>query len=108
MRSWPALLLAPLLALTDQSVAYALVTWSCKRLSLLLPHGVHLAFLLATVALTVLAWTEWRAMARAVQEDARVARPVFVAMVGTLAGAYSCLVILALWIPQWMLSPCVA
>jgi hypothetical protein len=106
MRSWPALLIAPLLALSDQSMAYALVTWSCKEQSLLFPHAVHVAFLAVGVVLTALAWSELRAVSGHVQEDAGGARREFVALVATLAGAYSCLVIVALWIPQWLLSPC--
>ena len=31
MRSWPALLIAPVIALTDLSVLYAMVTPSCAR-----------------------------------------------------------------------------
>jgi len=40
--------------------------------------------------------------------DAGEARPHFVARVASLIGLLSCLVIVGIWIPQWLLSPCVA
>jgi lysylphosphatidylglycerol synthetase-like protein (DUF2156 family) len=106
MRSWPALLLAPVLALADQSVAYALAPLACARQGVLLPHAVHFAFLAATVALTLLAWSASRATRDYRPDDAQSATRPFLALTATLTGALCTLVIVALWIPQWVLSPC--
>jgi len=56
MRTWPGIVLAPLLALADQSVAYALVEWGCHAQQFASLHIVHLVFLLATLATLVPAW----------------------------------------------------
>ena len=108
MRVWPGLLLAPLLALADQSVAYVLAGWSCAHGHAAVPHGVHALFLVATLAATALAWTA----ARTAFEATRVEGPFSVhrrdamALCSLAVGAYSAAVVVALWIPQWMLSPC--
>jgi hypothetical protein len=114
LRSWPALLVAPLLALGMQSIAYALVTPSCAHAggSALL-HLVSAAALVLSVVLTAVAATGWR---RARDEKARavpaVAEPVeggrdlFLGRVATLTGAFSALTIAAMWIPVWLLPPC--
>lgn len=39
--------------------------------------------------------------------DAAARRPLFVARVATGIGALSLLVLVALWMPQWWLSPCI-
>jgi hypothetical protein len=38
--------------------------------------------------------------------DSAPQRRPFVALVATMVGALSCLVVLAQWFPQWVLSPC--
>jgi hypothetical protein len=104
--SWPGLLIAPLLALADQSITYAMVEWSCETQHHAAPHGVHLVFLLLTLA------TIWMAQGnpprpgvRADSGDRATARS-FVATMAILVGALSALVIVAMWVPQWILSPC--
>jgi hypothetical protein len=104
--SWPGLLIAPLLALADQSVTYAMVEWSCKTQHHAAAHGVHLLFLLLTLA------TVWMAQAnpprRGGREDSGDPATMrsFVSTLAVAVGALSALVIVAMWVPQWMLSPC--
>ena len=125
MRSWPALLLAPLIALADLSAIYALVTPACMRQDRSGLHVVAVAALLIVLALTLLAWHAWldasarvdgsamvagpngdpREVTRA-DGDAAVDRQRFIALVAVLVGALSVLVCLALWLPIWLLSPC--
>lgn len=105
-RIWPAVVLTPLLALADQSTAYALVQWSCATQEAWVGHGVHLVFLLATIGLGFAAWVEWRGAVVVGREDAAFANRNFLALVGVLSAAFSALVIVALWLPQWVLSPC--
>jgi hypothetical protein len=104
--NWPALLLAPSLALASQSVIYALVTPSCKVQTMLAPHVVSALTLLVCAMFTWIAWHNWRTAPAPEPEDTAARRPAFVAMVACLVGAISCLVVLAMWFPQWVLSPC--
>ena len=120
LRSWPALLLAPLIALADLSVVYSLVTPACMRQDRSGLHAVAAASLVIVLALTMLAWRAWRDETARVQGDARVAmaqgpradgdaaadRQRFVALIAVLVGALSGLVCVALWLPIWLLSPC--
>ena len=111
MGNWPALLAAPAVALADQSVIYALVTPSCAHQSMLAPNLVSAAALAACVWMSRGAWRNWRA-ARAERgpaagaTDAAPDRRAFLAPMACAVGALSCLVVLAMWVPQWVLSPC--
>ena len=89
---WAGLILAPLLALADQSVSYALVEWSCAHQNVVAGHVVHALFFVATVA------TFFPALPR---------RHEVLGMVSIMVSVLSALVILAMWLPQWFLSPCI-
>jgi hypothetical protein len=124
LRSWPALLLAPLIALADLSVVYSLVTPACMRQDRSGLHAVAAASLVIVLALTLLAWRAWRDGTARVRGDATVAmangprdvtradgdvaadRQRFVALIAVLVGALSGWVCVALWLPIWLLSPC--
>jgi len=114
LRSWPALLVAPLLALGLQSLGYSLVTPSCAHAgggSVL--HALWAATLLVAIVLTAVAAVGWR-QARAAQRlaEERVAvereggRDLLLGRIATLVGAFSALTIAAMWIPVWLLPPC--
>jgi hypothetical protein len=119
MRSWPALLLAPLFVLGELSLAYALVTPSCARQDRSALHALAIVSLLAVLAMTAMAWRDWRrhvgadapaaagapAVTRA-DGDSASQRPHFIALVAVIVGALSALVCAALWLPIWLLSPC--
>jgi hypothetical protein len=111
-RIWPALLLTPMMALGELSIVYALVTPLCALQAGAWLHAVSLAFVLAGAALTGLAWGEARRLKRAhgtpvpTDTDRHGPQQLFLARVATWSGALSLLVLLALWIPQWVLSPC--
>jgi threonine/homoserine/homoserine lactone efflux protein len=112
MKNWPALLVAPTLALTNLSVTYALVTPSCSRQNMAAPNVVSALLLLACAWMSWAAWRNWRRAdaqgerAGAEGGDSAPQRRPFVALVATMVGALSCLVVLAQWFPQWVLSPC--
>ena len=124
MLSWPALLLAPLIALSQLSIAYSLVTPACGRQDRSALHAVAVVALLLVVVMTAMAWRAWRsqaepAAARAAapaQRSARATtaadgggasqRPRFIDLIAVLVGALSALVCGALWFPIWVLSPC--
>jgi hypothetical protein len=108
--NWPALLLAPSLALANLSITYALVSPSCAAQDRVLMNAVSALALLVCACVTWMAWLNWRsrlhgADALAEADDGATRRP-FIAMVSCAVGAISCLTVLAQWFPQWVLSPC--
>jgi hypothetical protein len=110
MPVWPALLIAPLLALAEQALVYALSTPACQTQREAWLHAVPLAFVALTLLLTAMAWTEARRLRRDgtphVDADAATIQRHFLARLAVWSGALSTLVIVAMWIPQWVLSPC--
>lgn len=106
MRIWFALLLAPILALIDQSAAYAVSGWACSHQQPLATHAVHLVLLLVVLAGTALAGQLWHATRP--QRSSTHERDVrhFLAGLATASGALSALVIAAMWYPTWLLSAC--
>ena len=108
MKNWPALLVAPTLALTNLSVTYALVTPSCSRQDMTAPNVVSALLLLACIWMSWQALGNWRGRVTSGEgaSDAAPERKPFVALVATMVGALSCLVVIAQWFPQWVLSPC--
>ncbi len=108
MRIWFALLGAPILALADQSIAYSMTVWACAHQQVLAMHGVHALFFAATLGGTVAAWGLWRATSRRKMGDETLKRRHFLAVLATAVGALSALAIAAMWVPNWMLSPCFA
>ena len=108
MRTWLALLVAPILALTDQSVAYATVGWACANQQTIAVHAVHIVFLVAVVAATVAARQLARETAATKSRGEADARRHFLAGLATASGALSALTIVAMWIPAWMLGACLS
>jgi hypothetical protein len=108
MRIWLALLVAPMLALADQGVGLSMATWACAHQLGTWMHAVHFVFLAAAAASTFLAWQAWRAADHAYAQTEAGARRRFVAGLALATGAFSTLVIVALWVPNWVLSPCIA
>lgn len=108
MRVFAAFIVAPFLALMDQSVAYAFAGWACAHQQEAVPHAVHAVFLVAVLAATFFAWTTARAALPAMREEAgfSVHRHDMLAACALALGALSAAVIVALWIPQFVLSPC--
>ena len=125
MLSWPALLLAPLMALGQLSIAYALVSPACASQDRSGLHAVAAVSLLLVLAMTALAWRDWHALGGPSRDSAGARqrsaagptvtradsaeafeRPHFVALIAVVVGALSTLVSIALWLPVWVLSPC--
>jgi hypothetical protein len=108
MQTWPALLGAPSAVLVNLSVNSALVSRACAlqtNAPLEVVTAVALAFSLLA---THIAWHRWRATSERTAPDsvALAARPVFLASVATGVGAISTLTLVAMAVPQWLLSPC--
>jgi hypothetical protein len=115
MRTWPALLLAPLLALAQQSICLSLTRHACHQQTTLALNVVSGMTLLAILAVTALAASAWRSTRAATDRPAGAAqredtrsgrRPHFLAVAATLMGTLSALVSLLMWMPVWVLVPC--
>ena len=105
---WAGLLLPPLAFLINLAVGYAFVTRSCDRGDQLLIHLTHLACLLLSLGGAWAAWRAWQAEGAEWpgQGGGAVGRTRFMAGLGLLTGAMFILVIVAQWIPGFLLSPC--
>lgn len=108
MRIWLALLVAPALALIDQSLAYAVVGWSCAQQVVAPVHAVHALFLAAAVAATLGARGAWRDTPLADPGHPDGLQRRFLARIAMAVAALSALAIVAMWIPTWLISPCTA
>jgi ABC-type Fe3+ transport system permease subunit len=109
---WPALLIAPMLALGELSAVFALATPLCQRQAGEWLHAVSLLFIALAALLTWLSWREARRQKQAhggaipTDTDRHGPQRLFLARVATWSGALSMLVLIGLWIPVWGLSPC--
>ena len=108
MRTWVALFVAPLLALTDQAIALALVPWACAHQSTWVVHLSHASFLAAATAAAVGAWLRWRETAITSASGEATLQFHFLAGIAMTVAALSTVAIAAMWIPTWMISPCIA
>jgi hypothetical protein len=105
MRIWFPLLLAPILALSDQTIAYATAGWACASQRPFAVHVVHAVFLVACLAGIAMAVTLFRET-RAAEGDERHHVRHFLAGVSIASATLAALVIAAMWMPSWVLSPC--
>jgi hypothetical protein len=93
MRVWPALVLAPLIALASISFGYALVTPACAKGLDWTLHALILGSLVLTASMTALAWTE---------------RREFLGLVAVGCGAFFSAVIAMQWLAQFFVTPCMS
>jgi hypothetical protein len=105
---WIGLLLAPVVSLINLEVAYALVPPACSSHNTLPVHLVHLVCLLLTLYGLLTAWRGLKAAGSSWsgEEGDPLARTRFMAGVGVLMSTLFVLVILAQWIPSFVLDPC--
>jgi hypothetical protein len=108
MRTWLALIIAPSLALACQSAMYALVTPACSIQTRVAIHAVAAVSLLLCIVFTLMARAGGAPVRFGADEDsdAPPATRHFLSIVATAVGALSALVILAMWMATWILSPC--
>ena len=101
-------LLSPIVFLIDLEVAYALVPAACSERNRLLVHVVHLVCLLLALFGWATAWRCWKATGSTwpAEEGGPLGRSRFMAGVGVWMSALFALVILAMWIPSFILDPC--
>jgi hypothetical protein len=105
---WAGLLLAPAAFLLNLEVAYALVPTACSAGTRLLMHIAHLVCLIVAAAGALIARRSWRLTGEIWPGGAggRLSRSRFMAGVGLLLSLFVVMVIVAQWIPSFVLSPC--
>jgi hypothetical protein len=108
MRIWIALLVAPMLALTDLTIAFATVSWACAHQAAFSVHLVHAAFFALTLASTLAAWTAWREGTGATANGDTPPQAHFLAGVATASAALSTLTVAAMWMPVSVIAPCIS
>jgi hypothetical protein len=108
MRLWIALFVAPILALIDLTVAFATVSWACAHQAWFMVHGVHLLFMAATAASAIAAGNVWWSGVRTAPDVHASGQVHFLAGIATASAALSTAAIAAMWMPTWMIPPCVS
>jgi hypothetical protein len=108
MHIWVALIVAPLLALTDQTIAFALVHWACAHQSTWVIHLSHVVFLAIAAAAAAGAWLRWRETAISTGTGEAAVQFHFLAGVAMMVAVLSAVAIVAMWIATWMISACIA
>lgn len=93
MRAWPALILAPLVALASIGFGYALVTPVCAKGLTWALHALILGSLVLSLAATVFAWTE---------------RREFLGLIAVWCGAFFSVVIMMQWLAQFFVTACMS
>jgi hypothetical protein len=105
---WTGVLLPPIVLLIDLEVAYALVPAACARRNSLPVHLSHLISLALVLFAGITALRCWRVLGSTwpAEDGSTVARNRFLAGLGLLLSALFGLMIVAMWIPSFMLDPC--
>lgn len=105
---WIGVLVPPIVFLIDLEVAYALVPTACSMQTRLVIHLVHFACLLLVLFGWVTAWRCWKATGSAwpAEEGGPLGSSRLLAGTGVLMSALFALVILAMWLPSFILDPC--
>ena len=108
MKIWLALLVAPSLALACQSIMFSLVTPSCSMQTRVTIHLVAAVSLGLCVLFTLMARDAGAPIRFGADHDDGEPPSTrhFLAIVAAAVGTISSLVIIAMWIAAWVLSPC--
>ena len=108
MRIWIALLVAPVAALADQLVAMSLVSWGCAHQVTWPVHLSHAVCLAITALAAAGAWGRRRETPVPAGAGEATMQLHFLAGVAMTVAALSAVAIVAMWIPVWMVSACIA
>ena len=108
LAQWASIVLAPLVFLTNLSLAYALVPLACatQRSTMLhLSNGIALVLVLTA---TLLAWHALRSPTPKGAPRETTARMTFLSHLGVWISALTALAIALQWSAQGWLDPCIA
>jgi hypothetical protein len=98
----------PAAVLASMQAKYALVPWACSHGTTVLLHVITFGGLAIAAASVAAAHREWRRAGGGWPDDEGGARgrTRFLGVLALLLGAASLIVILAQWVPELLLSPC--
>jgi hypothetical protein len=108
---WFGLLAPPLAMLTNVSLGYALVPWSCAAESRVLLHAEIAVLVLISVAGGVVAHREWKRFGGGGEPDdagGPGARTRFLGVLGIGSSVLFTLILLAQWLANAYLTPCLS
>ena len=107
---WFALLAGPLAWMLGLNAEYGLVRVACDKNSLVGLHLVSVATLLLALAGGRVSWREWKLAGREWpgEEGGPVGRSRFMAALGLMGSALFALTIVAQWVANLFLHPCMA
>ena len=105
---WIGMLAPPLAFLLNLQLSYVLVPQACITGQHLLLHLVPVGALLLAVGGGLSAWYNWRRMGYTGSTEAAgvLPRSRFMAATGLLTSGLFILVIVAQWLPNFLLNPC--
>jgi hypothetical protein len=105
---WFGILAGPLAFLFNLQLSYMLVQPVCATARYFVLHLVPVGSLLLTASGGVSAWRNWRRTGQAESSKAGgvLPRSRFMAGVGLLTSGLFIVVIVAQWLPNFLLSPC--
>jgi hypothetical protein len=106
MTSWPAVMGAPIVFLSQQIIAYALVPVACSSQHHWVLSMAPAAGLCVAGAATMAAVQARAAATRAIEAGESARRAAFSANCGIAIGSISCLGIICQWATQLVISPC--
>ena len=105
---WAGILTGPLAWSADLVASYALVKWTCSVQRTAVLHLVSVATLAVVGLGAAIAWRSRTAASAA--ESTGGGRPIeraqFMAVLGLATSAFFFIVVIAEWLPQWVLDAC--
>ena len=105
---WAGVLIAPLAFLFSLQANYTLTQKLCPGGRLLVLHSMTLCFLLLAAGGGFVAWRNWTRAGRGWPDESEdnTVRDRFMATIGLMISFLCSLIIIALWIPQFIFDPC--
>jgi hypothetical protein len=105
---WAGVLVAPLAFLLNLQVNYTLTQKLCPGGRSLVLHITTLCFLLLAAGGGSIAWRNWTREGRRWPDESEdnTVRNRFMATIGLMISFLCSLIIIALWIPQFVFDPC--
>lgn len=105
---WAGILVGPIVWLISFEANYALAPWACIKQGKLSLYVISIIALLISAGSGLLAWREWKELAREflAEGGGALARSRVMALAGMLMSAMFCLVIVAQAVPELVLAAC--